>query len=188
MSISSRAGLTYHPSLWWVSISNERFHGKTARLMSKVDLVISFGDYLLMISASPLPHCYQQSGLSYTYYLLKELKRKRPRLRPNNRKEATCLRTSKCQLMESASRLEDFIFKQSWETAIQRRNSYKWNQIAFSRAVYWDPTLRLFRFVLVLDLFCFVLPFSRIHTQPKKDWTMKKGQDCDTKHICKKAT
>lgn len=91
----------------WVSISDERFHGKRMTFMSKVELVISFGDYLLIISASPLPHCCWQSRLS-SYYLLKELKRKRPRLTPNNWKETTCLRTSKCQLMELASRLEDF--------------------------------------------------------------------------------
>lgn len=101
----------------WLSISDERFRGKRMTCMSKVELVISFGDYLLIISASPLPHCCRQSRFSCSYYLLKELKRKRPRLAPHNWKEATCLRTSKCQLMESASRLEDFIFKQSWEAA-----------------------------------------------------------------------
>lgn len=110
--LSCRAHLPPITQFWSsVSISNERFRGKMVTFTSKIDLVITFGDYLLIISASLLPHCCQQSRLSCTYYLLKELKRKRPRLRPNNWKEATCLSTSKCQLMESASRLKDFIFK-----------------------------------------------------------------------------
>lgn len=100
----------------WVSISDERFHGKRMTFMSRVDLVISFGDYLLNYLCFPSPHCCWQSRLSCSYYLLKGLKRKRPRLTPNNCKEATCLRPSKCSWMGLASRLEGFISKQSRKT------------------------------------------------------------------------
>ena len=68
----------------WVSISDERFHGEKMTFTSTVDMVISFDDHLLIISASPLPHCWGQSRLSCPYYLLKELQGKRPRLMPNN--------------------------------------------------------------------------------------------------------
>ena len=55
-----REGPICHPlsQFWpWVSISDERLHGKEVTFTPEVDLVISFGKYFLISSASPLSHC-----------------------------------------------------------------------------------------------------------------------------------